>query len=61
MLGGAQTQRGGLQPYLPASRLFCATEGVDDRLSFLVKNKAGTPELAASAELRVLTPFFQKA
>ena len=39
---------------------FCATEAVDDRLSFLIKNKIGTPELAASAELRALTPFFKK-
>ena len=60
MLSGAQTKRGGLQPYLPASRFFCATEAVDDRLNFLVKNKAGIPELAALAELRALTPFFKK-
>ena len=60
VLGGAQTKRGGLQPYLPASRFFCATEAVDDRLSFLVNKMAGTPELAASAELGALTPFFKK-
>ena len=62
MLGGAQTKRGGLQ--FASIKIFYATEAVEDRLNFLrltmLKNKAGAPELTASAaELRALIPFFK--